>query len=297
MDRLELMKLFTRIYETRSLSRAARDLGTTQSTVSKRLQALETKLGVTLVERNTRGLRPSEAGTLYYEQCKRWLAEMEQTEEELQSLRKGARGSLRLSVPLNIGQVQLARIAFSFQRQYPGILIDISLTDQVVDLVADGVDIAIRIGQVGNLAVVARKLARYRPVLVAAPNYLQRRGSPGNLQELGTHRVLYYGVRPESLSYRGRELVLGPDSQLITTDALVLREAVREGLGIGLLSPWLVQDDLERGTLIRVLPEAEGEEFIVHAVYLPTRRMPARVREFLAHCAREVPRIPGLSAP
>ena len=269
MDRLELMKLFTRIYETRSLSRAARDLATTQSTVSKRLQALEATLGVTLVERNTRGLRPSEAGEVYYEQCKRWLAEMEQTEEELQSLRKGARGSLRLSVPLNIGQVQLARIAFSFQRQYPGILIDISLTDQVVDLVADGTDIAIRIGQVGNLAVVARKLARYRPVLVAAPTYVQRRGTPSNLQELSRHRVLYYGIRPESLSYRGRRYMIGPDSQLITSDALVLREAVREGLAIGLLSPWLVQHDLERGSLVRIMPEAEGEEFIVHAVYLP----------------------------
>jgi DNA-binding transcriptional LysR family regulator len=78
---------------------------------------------------------------------------------------------------------------------------------------------------------------------------------------------------------------------------LVLREAVREGLAIGLLSPWLVQHDLERGSLVRVMPEAEGEEFIVHAVYLPTRRMPARVREFLAHCAREVARIPGLRAP
>jgi DNA-binding transcriptional LysR family regulator len=297
MDRIQQMRLFTRIYETRSLSRAACDIGTTQPTVSKRLQALEKALGVTLVERNTRGLRPSEAGVLYYEQCKRWLAEMDQTEEGLISMHKGASGILRLSVPVNIGQVQLARIAFSFQRQYPRVQIELSLTDRVVDLVKDDVDLAIRIGRIGNAAVVARKLARYRPVLVAAPTYLHRRGSPTTLTELRTHRVLYYGVRPESISYRGKSHVLGPDSQLVVANSHVLREAVREGLALGLLSPWLVQRDLERGTLVRVLPEAQGEEFLVYAVYLPTRSLPARVREFLNHCLKEVPNIPGLSRP
>jgi DNA-binding transcriptional LysR family regulator len=297
MDRVEMMRLFTRLYETRSFSRAARELVTTQPTVSKRLQTLEALLGVKLLERNTRGLRPSEAGTLYYEQCKRWLAEMEQTEEDLQAVRKGARGSLRLSVPVNIGQVQLARIAFSFQRRYPGVKIELSLSDQIVDLVKEGVDIAIRIGRVRSSVVVARKLARYRPVLVAAPTYLQRRGSPANLAELGEHRVLNYDVRPERVSYRGRNHTLPPDPELVVTDPLVLREAVREGLAIGLLSPWLVQRDLERGTLLRVLPEAVGEEFIVHAVYMPSRSLPARTRAFLAHCETEVPRIPGLGPP
>jgi DNA-binding transcriptional LysR family regulator len=297
MDRIDLMKLFTRIYETRSFSRTARDLGITQPTVSKRLQALEASLGVKLVERNTRGLRPSEAGPLYYEQCKRWLAEIEKTEEDLLALRKGARGKLRLSVPVNIGQVQLARVAFSFQRQYPGIQIDLSLTDAIVDLVKDGVDVAIRIGHLGTSAVVARKLARYRPILVGSPAYLQRRGSPNNLTELRAHRVLLYGARPESLSHRGRHITVGMDKELIATDPLVLREAIREGLALGLLSPWLVQHDLERGALVRVLPEAECEEFIVYAVYLPSRTLPARVRAFLAHCETEVPRIAGLVRP
>jgi len=297
MDRIQQMRLFARVYETRSFSRAARELNTTQPTVSKQLQALESSLGVKLVERNTRGLRPNEAGTLYYERCKRWLSEMEQAREDLQSVHKGAQGTLRLSVPVNIGQVQLARVAFSFQRQYPGVQIDLSLTDRVVDLVKEGADIAIRIGRIDNSAVVARKLARYRPILVGAPSYLQRRGSPSNLTELRAHRVLYYGVRPESISLRGRSRVLQPDAQLVVANAQVMREAVREGLALGLLSPWLVQRDLERGTLVRVLPEAEGEEFFVYAVYLPSRNLPARVREFLNHCAREVPRIAGLARP
>src|SRR5882724_4385311 len=113
------MKLFTRIYETRSFSKAARELATTQPTVSKRLQALEASLGAKLLERNTRALRPTEAGALYYEQCKRWLAEMEEVQEHLHSARKGARGRLRLSFPANLGQIELARIAFTFQRLHP----------------------------------------------------------------------------------------------------------------------------------------------------------------------------------
>jgi DNA-binding transcriptional LysR family regulator len=297
MDRIDQMRLFTRIFETRSFSRAARDLGMTQPTVSKSLQALETTLGVKLLERNTHGLRSNEAGALYYERCKRWLSEMDQSVEELISVHKGARGTLRLSAPTNIGQVQLARIAFSFQRQYPGVHIDLKLEDRVIDLVKDGADIAIRIGQVRSTGVVARRLARYRPVLVAAPSYLQRRAAPTNLTELRAHRVLYSGVRTESISLRGRSRVLEPDAKLVVANAQVMREAVREGLALGLLSPWLVHTDLERGTLIRVLPEAEGEEFSVYAVYLPSRTQPARIREFLQHCVREVPRIPGLVRP
>jgi DNA-binding transcriptional LysR family regulator len=297
VDRIELMKLYTRIYETRSFSRTARDLGTTQPTVSKGLQALEASLGTRLVERNTRGVSPSEAGAVYYQQCKRWLAEMDEVQEQMLALRKGARGRLRLSVPVNIGQVQLARIAFSFQRQYPGIQIDLSLTDRIVDLVEEMVDVAIRIGRVGSSSVVARKLARYRTVMVAAPTYLQRRGAPTTLTELRKHRVLNYGVGSESVSYRGQVHTLPPDPDLVVSDPLVLREAIREGLAIGLLSPWLVQRDIESGRLVRILPESLGEQFVVNGVYLPSRVVPARIRAFLAHCAAEIPRVPGLSPP
>ncbi len=296
VDRIDLMKLYTRIYETRSFSRAARDFGTTQPTVSKRLQALETSLGARLLERNTRGVRPSEAGALYYQQCKRWLAEMEEVQEHLLTVRKGARGRLRLSVPVNIGQVYLARIAFSFQRQYPSVQIDLSLTDRLVDLVDEMVDVAIRIGRIGSSAVVARKLARYSTVLVAAPTYLMRRGSPSTMAELRTHRILYHGIS-EAVAYRGQSYKLPPDADLVVRDPLVLREATREGVAIGLLSPWLVQHDIERGVLVRVLPEARGDQFVINAVYLPSRTMPARIRAFLAHCAIEVPRIPGVSPP
>lgn len=136
--------MFVRIYETQSLSEAARELRTTQPTVSRRLMALERALGARLFERNTRGLSPTEAGELYYERSKRWLAEMEEVEEQIATARRSARGRLRVSVPVNIGQVQLARIVFAFQHKHPGVQVELSLSDRVVDLVKESVDVAIR---------------------------------------------------------------------------------------------------------------------------------------------------------
>jgi DNA-binding transcriptional LysR family regulator len=297
MDRVDLMRLFTRLCETKSFSATARELGTQQPAASKRLQALEAELGVKLVERNTRGLRVTEAGTLYYEHCKRWLGEMESVHERLVSARKGVRGALRLSVPVSLGQVHLARIALGFQRNHPGIRIELSLTDRVVDLVEDGIDVAIRIGPVRSLDVVARRLAYYHPVLVAAPAYLARHSAPASLAELARRRVLYYGLRDEAVLLGQDSLLVPRDPDLVLLDPLAVREAIREGLGIGVVNPWLVQRDLERGTLARVLPAAHGERFDVHAVTLPARNAPARIRAFVAHAALEVPRIAGMSAP
>lgn len=296
MDRVDVMRLFVRLCETRSFSTAAREAGVQQPAASKRVQALESELGVKLFDRNTRGVRPTDAGSVYYEHCKRWLGEMEDVHERLVSARRGVRGALKLSVPVSIGQIHLTRIALAFQKQHPGVRIELHLSDRRVDLVKEGVDVAIRIGAVGNLEVVARKLAHYEPVLVAAPSYLARHGAPASLEDLERHRLLYYGIRDEFVLLDGRSRLARRDEELSLNDPLAVREAVREGLAVGLVNPWLVQRDLERGTLVRVMPEASGERFDVHAITLPARSVPARIRAFVAHCALEVPRIPGMSA-
>jgi DNA-binding transcriptional LysR family regulator len=265
--------------------------------VSKRLQALERSLGARLFERNTRGLRPTDAGGLYYERCKRWMTEMDDVQEQLAATRKAARGMLRLSVPVTIGQVQLTRIALHFQRQNPGIQLELQVTDRLVDLVKEGVDVAIRVGRIGTPSVVAKRLASYRPIIVVAPAYIERRGVPTSLAELLDRRILYHGVRDESIFQRGRGHVVRRDRELAISDPLGVREAVREGAAIGLLSPWIIERDLARGALVRILPDVLGEEFDIHALHLPSRSLPARTRAFLAYLATEVLRIPGLSPP
>jgi len=297
MDRIELMTVFVRLFETRSFSATARGLGMTQPTVSKRLQALEAKLGARLVERNTRGLRPTDAGSLYYERCKRWLTEMQDVEEQLVTARRASRGRLRISVSVSLGQEQLARIALRFQRQNPAVQLEFSLTDRRVDLVKEGIDVGIRVGRVGATDLVARELASYEPFLIASPAYLERRGTPTSMSELRDQRILYYGERDESIFLGGESHRVRRDPDLTIGDPLSLREAVREGLCIGMLSPWLVQEDLESGRLVRVLPAAHGETFPVHAVYLPSRGLPARLRAFINHCIAEVPRVFGMWPP
>jgi DNA-binding transcriptional LysR family regulator len=294
MDRIELMTVFVRLFETRSFSVTARELGMAQPTVSKRLQALEAGLGARLVERNTRGLRPTDAGALYYERCKRWLGEMQEVDEQLASARRALRGPLRISVPVSLGQVQLARIAIRFQRQHPGVRIDLSLTDRRVDLVKEAVDVAIRVGRLGTMDVVARELARYEPILVATPAYLERRGVPTTFAELTSHRILYYGDRDEWLFLDPHSLRVSRDADLVLGDPLSLREAIREGLGIGMISPWIVAEDIERGRLAHVLPAARGETFPVHALHLPSRSLPARIRAFVQFCVTEIPRVFGM---
>jgi DNA-binding transcriptional LysR family regulator len=295
MDGFDVMRLFVRLCETRSFSIAAREAGVQQPAASKRVQALERELGVKLFDRNTRGVRPTDAGGVYYEHCKRWLGEMEDVQERLVSARRGVRGALKLSVPVSIGQIHLTRIALAFQKQHPGVQVHLHLTDRRVDLVKEGVDVAIRIGAVGDLDVVARKLAHYEPVLVAAPSYLSRHGAPASLEELEEHRLLYYGIRDEFVLLHGRSYLARRDADLVLNDPLAVREAVRDGLAIGLVNPWLAQSDLERGVLVRIMPEASGERFDVHAVTLPGRSVPARIRAFVAHCALQVPRIPGMN--
>lgn len=295
MDRVDLMRLFTRLCETRSFSQSAAELGLQQPAASKRLHALEAKLGVKLLDRNTRGVRPTEAGTFYYEQCKRWLLEMEDVEDRLASARRGVRGPLKLSVPVSLGQFHLARIVLGFQRVHSGIQVQLLLSDQRVDLVEEGVDVAIRIGAIGSPAVVARRLGHYQPILIASPAYLARKAAPETIDQLLSHRILYYGVRDESVLFRGQNYLVRRDPDLVLNDPIAVREAIREGLAVGLLNPWIVQADLERGTLVRVLPEARGERFDVSAVTLSGRSAPARIRAFVAHCAIEVPRIPGMN--
>lgn len=297
MDRIELMALFVRLFETRSFSVTARELGMAQPTISKRLQALEAALGARLLERNTRGLRPTDAGTLYYERCKRWLDEMQEVDEQLAAARRALRGPLRISVPVSLGQVQLARIVIRFQRQHPGVQIELSLTDRRVDLVKEAVDVAIRVGRLGATEVVARELARYEPILVATPAYLERRGVPTTFAELDSHRILLYGERDESLFLDRQVRRVSRDPELVLGDPLSLREAVRESVGIGMISPWIVQEDIESARLVRVLPAARGETFPVHALYLPSRSLPARIRALVQFCAGEIPRVFGMYLP
>jgi DNA-binding transcriptional LysR family regulator len=303
IDRLEDLELFTRIVEAGSLSAAARSLGTTQPTVSKKLAALERQLSVRLLQRSTRQLRLTEEGQAWYEACRRWMAELREVSAALKGKGKGLEGTLRVNAPVTLGRLVLAPLVQRFLELHPGLAVDFALTDHRVDLVQDNVDVAVRIGGVGNPSVVARRLFTYRTRLVASPAYLAAHGTPRTLEEVCQHPVLFYG-RPltEDVEGPGGRVRLTASSRFYTNDGFTFRDAVEAGLGLGLTSPWLAEPGIARGTLQRVLPDAWGAEpLAAHAVYLPSKVLPARVRAFVGFLQKELPRVvgrwPGLQFP
>ena len=291
IDRFPDLELFTRIVDAGSLSAAARSLGMTQPTVSKRLAAMERELSARLIQRNTHQLRLTDEGRAWYEACARWIAEMRTVSAGLGGgASDGLEGTLRVNAPVTLGRALLAPLLRTFLELHPRLNVELTLTDHRVDLVVDNVDVAVRVGAIGNPSVVARKLFTYRTRLAASPAYLEANGTPRTVQEVLKHPILFYGTPLlEQLEGPGGSVCLRASGRFHTNDGLTFVEALEAGGGIGLSSPWLLEPAYARGTLVRVLPEAWGERFTVHAIYIPSRVLPARVRALMAFFKREVP--------
>lgn len=298
MDRIELMRAFVRVVETGSLSRASKDLKTTQPTVSKWMQRLETSVGVRLLQRNTRGIRLTESGETYFEQARRIVADLDLLDSTVKGETRGVSGRLRLNFPLSLGAQHLSAIALEFQAQHPGLCLDIVLTDKVVDLVEDGVDLAVRVGGVFNPAVVAKPLGFYTYVIVATPQYLATHPRPRTVEDLADHNHLAYGFgTPEAfITPRGEELVrLRSDLQM--HDHFTVRTAILAHRGISMCPRYLVHDDLVAGRVEDVLPGCAAKPYPAYAIHLPTRPLPEKVRVFMAYLAKRVNDIPGWVKP
>ena len=295
MDRIELMRAFVRVVETGSLSRASRELRTTQPTVSKWMARLEEQLGTRLLQRNTRGIRLTDGGKDYFDQARRIVADMDALEAAVKRGSKGGvYGQLRLNFPVGLGAHHLSRFALDFQALHPGLCMDVVLTDRVVDLVQDGVDLAVRLGGVFNPAVVAKPLGAFGYAVVATPAYLAKHPRPRTVQDLADHNYLAYGYEAPEIfqTPRGEErFCVRTDLQI--HDHFTLRTAIFAGRGIGRVGRWLVHDDLLAGRLEELLPGSVHVPLSAHAVYLPTRPQPEKVKAALAYLAERVNEIPG----
>ena len=298
MDRIELMRAFVRVVETGSLSRASRELRTTQPTVSKWMQRLEDSVGARLLQRNTRGTRLTEGGETYFEQARKIVADIDALELAVKHEGNGVTGRLRLNFPLGLGAKHLSAIALEFQRQHEKLCLDVVLTDRLVDLVEDGVDLAVRLGGVFNPAVVAKALGSFSYLLVATPAYVAKHPKLRTVEDLGQHNFLAYGYdTPEVFTTpRGEERVC-VRSNLQLHDHFTLRTAILASHGVGRVARWLVHDDLEAGRLEVVLPGCAPAPLPAFAVYLPVRPQPEKVKLALAHLVERVHQIPGWEKP
>lgn len=292
--------MFVRIVETGSLSAVARELGTTQPTVSKHLTALEQHVKARLLQRTTRKLSLTEAGTLYYETCKRVVDELREAQAALSHLQNSLSGRLHVNTSIAFGESFLTRLLLEFQRRNPDLSVHLSLDDRFIDLVGEGVDVAVRIGRLADPNVIARRLGATRRVLVSTPEYLQRHAAPQRPEDLARHNCLLY-----TYLSTGNEWLFqgeaGPirvrvSGNFESNNGHVLREAVGAGLGIAMTPDWLVYEGLSSGRLVSILPQFSTLPLDINAVYPSNRLLTAKVRAFIDFLQEEFRRVPALNA-
>lgn len=292
MDKLRALQYLIKVADTLSFSRAAKALGVPASSISRRIADLEAELGVELLHRTTRTVRLTEIGALYLEQVRAGLTQLTDA-EELVGLRGGTpSGTLRISAMLGYGSVLLPVLA-AFSERYPDILLDVHLSDTIVDLGRDQIDIAIRGGRKPQDRVVARKLDSNRFILAASPQYLARMGTPRTLEDLVQHRALLYRGPNALIKWQGldadgwHELPVTP--AFVSNDGASLVAMACQHRGIVLLPEWALQDWLRRGELLQVRLEqpvsvGRGDEAGLYLMYLQRRYQIPKVRvavEFL----------------
>lgn len=285
MQNLNDMMMFARVAEAGGFTEAARRLDTSKSTVSKSVARLERSLGVRLLNRSTRGLSLTEIGTAYYDHCVRIAEEVAQAAELVSELHSEPRGALRVTCPVAFGRLHVAPAVAAYLSRYPRMELHLTTTDRVVDLVSEGIDVAIRIAHEPSLHHVARELAPVTRVICATPGYFERFGIPATPQELARHNCLHYthfGSHGEwRLRGAGGQIIVPVKGSLRVNDDDVLSRAVIEGLGVALLPTFIVGEELRTGQLQSVLSDFVPLERRIYAVHLPNVRVPQKTRGFI----------------
>jgi DNA-binding transcriptional LysR family regulator len=287
MDRLQAMEMFVRVVETGSFSQAAKEFATTQPTVTKQVAAIEQRLQVRLLNRNTRGVSPTEAGSLYYEKCKSILRETEEADSVVRLAQQEPQGLLRIGSSVAFGRRVLVPLVLEFMAAHPELQVDLSFEDRYTDLVGQGIDVAVRMGKLADSGLGARFLGINPWLLVAAPAYLRSAGAPAEPMDLARHAALIYSSVQGSDVWRvrvpGGETATVPVRGALRSNNLsAVLAAARAGLGVAAL-PWYVANDaLRSGTLQPVLAGHSLPEQEIHAVFPSPKLVPRKVQAFIA---------------
>lgn len=284
MDRVAAMTTFVKVVEAGSLSAAARSLDISLPSVSRQLDGLEEHLGTRLLVRTTRHLTLTEGGRTYYEQAKRILAAIEEAEITLSAQHATPSGRLIVSSTVLFGRLHLAPLLPVFMARYPKLTVDLLLLDRVVNLIEEGIDVAIRPGPLEDSTLIARKLGAFRRVVCAAPSYIEGRGEPKHPRDLENHDCIVFTLldSAQEWSFRteGGDIKVPVGGRLRTNshDATIM--AALGGAGLVLAPFWMIRDDISRGRLIPVLQGFEAPATEVHALFAHLHLMSSKVRVF-----------------
>ncbi|NRB41188.1 MAG: LysR family transcriptional regulator [Pseudomonadales bacterium] len=292
MDRLVAMSMYVRVVETGSFSAVARELNTTQPTVSKNIAELENWLGAKLLNRSTRSLHLTEAGADYYQRCLSILMDVEEAEQNIGQMQTQAKGTLRINTVVAFGRLHIMPLIGEFLELYPEIKIDVLLNDRRIDLVEEGVDLAIRMGPLADSSLIAKKLTASCMVTVATQRYLDKWGMPEHPSELKNHNCILYNGRDNyrQLDYLedGQAFHVRVDGNISSNNSEAIREALLSSYGIALVPRWLVGDALLDGSLCEVLKDFVPAEHDIFAVYPPGRHLPSKARFFIDFLAEKI---------
>ncbi|MDU9393811.1 LysR family transcriptional regulator [Pseudomonas sp. zfem002] len=289
MNPFEDMRIFSQVMESGSFTAAADKLGLSKQFVSRRLMALEERLGVRLLNRSTRRLDPTPLGQSYYESALRLLSEVEQVEQGIAGQTSEPRGTVRVSAPLSFAVAHLGCLLPEFLQRYPQVSVEVDLSDRSVDLLGEGYDLALRIGVLEDSTLIARRLAAIERVYCASPDYLARKGTPSRPDELASHDCLPYG-HGRQVQWRfveqGKARVVTVCGRMRANNGELLRDAAIKGMGITYLPTFIVADALAAGQLVSVLETFAPEPLQLSAVY-PQHRQSARPVQVLIEFMRE----------
>ena len=285
MDLFGSMKMYVAVVDGGSFAAAADKLEMSRAMASKQIQKLEEHLGTRLLNRTTRRLSLTETGRAFYERSLQIIGDVEEAEQIAGQMTRRPQGVLRVTLPLSYGQHRLAAIIGDYTQAYPQVQLDISLSDRKIDLVEDGLDLAIRIGALPQSDLIARKIGGVHSVVCAAPAYLARHGAPGTPAELAGHACLGYTLSGGGTDWR----MEGPDGPLTVAisgpiradNGDIIRLAALGGAGILFQPQFIVDDDLAAGRLVRLLPQWQSAELGVYAVYPSRKHLSAKVRTFV----------------
>jgi DNA-binding transcriptional LysR family regulator len=287
MDRVTSVQLFIRVVETGSFSRAAADMGITQPTATKAVAAMEARLGARLLHRSTRGVTPTEVGQLYYDKCKLIAREIEEADNLATLLQGGVGGTLRISTSVAFGRRVLTPLVLRYMRDHPQLQIDLSFDDRYVNLVEQGIDLAIRMGRLADSTLGARYLGTNPWVMVAEPAYLRERGTPRSAADLPMHACLVYSSvqgddRWTLTTPAGDEVSVPVHGPLRSNNLSVLLAAARDGLGLAVLPWYVARESVAEGVVQPVLTDHGLPAQEVHAVFPSPRMVPTKVSAFVS---------------
>jgi DNA-binding transcriptional LysR family regulator len=285
MDRIDAMRAFVTVVSAGSFSAAAARLELSPQLVSKYVSQLEQHLGVRLLNRTTRRVHLTEAGSRYHQRAQQVLNDIDEMESQLSEMQTQARGLLRISAPVSFAARHLPALLSAFQREHPAVNIDLQVNDRKVDIIEEGFDIALRIGQLKSSSLVARRIAPVRVVLCAAPDYLARHGTPERLEQLANHRYLRYSYIDSQIDmpvHRWLSEHTGNGAgELVCNNGDVLVQAAVEGGGIALQPTFICGPHIANGELNIVLPEHEPQPLGLYAVYAHRQLLASKVRCFV----------------